>query len=358
MMNTKSSIYLFSRQRPLSYWICTCALFTAIALSLISWLRLCSQACAEGHAYRLFGFTFEAVGLASLPLLMVMHLLSRQIPILSLIRNLALAAMLGAEVMFIYVQKYMIGSWCPICLAIAASLLIAALPYVFDFCKHCRAILKHPIRGNIMFNMYKGFAGIGFFFIGFLFAFSGIGKDNQLMAAENTIKENIAFGNLNSPIQVFIFTDWECPACRALEPTLNSFLPKIMPSATVTFVDDPVHAESLNFTPYNVSFMIHNKAKYLELRHALTLLSMDTRTPTEEQIAALAVKQGQRYQQLNYADVALANKYFTHLVDKLDIEGTPTVVVVNKQTQKGKKLPGSTEITEENVLKAIETLSK
>lgn len=358
MMSTKDSTTTFPNQGSLSYWVCAIALLAATALSLFSWMRLCSEACAEGHAYRLFGFTFETVGLTFLPLLLVVHLLSRKAAIFGTIRNRFLCMMLGAEVMFIYVQKYMIGTWCPICLSIAATILIAALPYFFTYCKQFKNVIEHPERGQMMFNIYRGFRGAAFLLIGFLFAFTGIGKENQLKAAENNIKESIAFGNLRSPVQVFIFTDWECPACRALEPTINAMLPKILNRATVTFVDDPVHPETLNYTPYNLSFMIHNKSKYLELRHELTLLSESTKAPTEEQIVAVAAKQGQKYQQLNYIDVALANKYFTHLIDKLDIEGTPTVVIVNKQTQKGKKLPGSSQITESNIMNAIDTLSK
>ena len=346
------------RQEKFSFWICTCALLSACFLSVISWLRLCSQACAEGHAYRLFGFTFETVGLTLLPLLFLVHILSRKFPHLAIIRGWMLCATLGAEAMFIYVQKYMIGSWCPICLLITASLVIAAFPYGYLFCKNFKTTLEHPERGQKMFNIYKSLSGMGFFVIGFLIAFGGLGKDNQMHAAENSIKETIAFGNPSTQIQVYVFTDWACPACRALEPKLSAFLPAILPKASVTFVDFPVHPETLNYTPYNVSFMIHNKTKYLELRHALTLLSEETKTPTDEQVEALAAKQGQRYQQLNYADIALANKYFSHLIKHLDIEGTPTVVVVNKTTQKGKKLPGSSEITEANILQAIDTLSK
>ena len=131
-----------------------------------------------------------------------------------------------------------------------------------------------------------------------------------------------------------------------------------MQAAKLIFVDDPVHPETLNFTPYNVSFMINNKEHYFKLRHALTNLSENTKAPTDEQIKAIADKIGITYKQLSYSDVALANKYYTHLIKQLDVEGTPTVVVVNKETQKGKKLPGASKITEENILKTIQSLSK
>ena len=265
--------------------------------------------------------------------------------------------MLGSEMMFIYVQKYKIGSWCPICLSIATALTVATLAYLYEYCIDFKGSLENPDRGPIMINVYKGLAGIGFFMLGFLIAFGGIGRYNSIEAAENSIKEKITFGNPKSHIEVYVFTDWSCPACRSLEPLLKSIAPKIMKDTKLTFVDDPVHPETLNFTPYNISFMINNKDKYFQLRDALTTLSEETKAPTDEQVTALAAKLGVTYKQMSYADVALANKYYTHLIKQLDVEGTPTVVVVNKETQKGKKLPGLQKITEENIMNAIQTLS-
>jgi len=341
-----------------SFWITTLALLCACALSVASWLNLCSQACAEGHSYRIFGLTFETVGMTVFPLITLGHLVTRFYhPLLPFI-GWCLCATLGAEVVFIYLQKYKIGSWCPVCLSIAACLAVAAFPYLYSYFKVFKKSLEHPERGQIMHNIYRGLTGLGFFIIGFLIAFVGVVKENRLQAAENNIKDTIAFGNNASQIEVYIFTDWACPACRALEPNLEKIVPKVMSKARVTFVDDPIHPETLNYTPYNVSFMIHNKSNYFTLRRGLSELSKNTKEPSDQQITAIATKAGQQYKQLNYADVALANKYFTHLVSTLNVDGTPTVVVVNKNTQQGKKFSGSKKITEENILKAIQTLSK
>lgn len=347
-----------TKQPLLTYWMAAIALFTTCVLAFISSLQLCSQACAEGHNYRLCGLRFETVGLILFPISTILHLLTRKWPSLRLLTGWMICAMLGAEVVLIYIQKYKIGSWCPVCLSIAAALTVAASAYLYCYCKEFKYSLENPDRGPIMINVYKGLTGIGFFIIGFLIVAGGIGKYTPLQAAENNIKEGITFGNKTSPIEVYVFTDWSCPACRSIEPVLEAAAPKIMKIARLTFVDDPVHPETLNFTPYNVSFMIHNKDRYFELRNALTALSEETKNPTDEQINTLTEKLGLRYQQLSYSDVALANKYYTHIIKHLGVEGTPTVVVVNKETQKGKKLPGTQKITEENIMKTIELLSK
>jgi protein-disulfide isomerase len=338
---------------PKTYWIAAAALICACLLTVVSYLQLCTQACAEGHSYRIFGFTFETVGLVIFPVTLIFHLLSKFHPAFSLLTGWLLCAMLGGEVVCVYIQKYKIGSWCPVCLAIAGVLTLGGLAYLYDYYKGFKQSLENLDRGPIMINLYKGLTGISFFCIGFLAAFGGIGKYSPLQAAEENIQESIIFGDPKSNVDVYVFTDWSCPACRAIEPVLEAAGPKIIMKARLTFIDDPVHPETLNFTPYNLSFMVYNKDKYFQLRNALTELSQTTKSPTDDQINEIAAKFGVKYKPLSYSEVALANKYFTHLINQLDVEGTPTVVIVNKETQKAKKLQGAIQITEENILKAI-----
>lgn len=340
------------------YYFTAAMLVGAIALSFISWLRLCSQACAAGHTYRLFGFTFETVGFAFFSMVLGFQILSRYFVVCGILTGLALSAAVGSELVFIYVQKYKIGSWCPLCLAIASLLVLAGMARFYNFYIDFKQSWKLFDKELIMNNISRGLTGGIFFILGFTLAFIGVAKSNPLKAEEASIKESIAFGNLQSPIEVFVFTDWQCSSCRNLEPVFEYVLPKVMQKARVTFVDDPIHPETMNFTPFNVSFMINNKSLYFLLRKALSELSEDTKTPTDPQVEAIAAKLGTQYRQLNYADVALANKYFASLIKKMNIEGTPIVVVVNRQNNKGKKLEGSAEITEKGILDAIEKLSK
>lgn len=340
------------------YYLSTVAIVAGFVLSIISWLHLCSHTCTEGHNYRLYGFTFETVGFVFFPLLTITHLLSRKFPSLTLFVGWALCAALGSEVMFIYVQKYKIGSWCPVCLSIAASLVVAAMINFYSFYVKFNNTLDREDRGEIMNSMYKGLSGICFFVVGFVVAFGGIAKQNKLQAMENDIKESIAFGNTSSPVEVYVFTDWACGGCRAAEPYLEAMAPKIMQKAKLTFVDQEVHPVTLNYIPYNLSFMINNKNKYFELRRALTRLALQTKEPTDQQVEELAAKAGTRYKQLNYADIQVGTKYFEKLVKQLNVEGTPTMIIVSRENKKGKKLEGAEEITEQNVMKAIDSFLK
>ncbi len=345
------------RQSKRAYYTIAALLVAAMALTIVSWLRICSEACADSHSYRLFGLTFEDVGMVFFPIMLLMHLLSRRLPLLGTLAAWALAATLGAEAMFIYLQKYIIGHWCPVCLLIATTLLLGAAIYFYGYYVNFKNILIRREKELVMINVTKGCVGMIAMAVGFVLAFTGIAKHSELQAEENSVVAQIAFGKANSQIEVYVFTDWECPACRSLEGVFEAMAPAIMQRARLTFVDDPVHAASLNFTPYNLSFMIYNKANYFALRNALSNLSETTKAPTQEQVAALAAKQGVKFTQLSYADVAMGTKYYDQLVDQYKVEGTPTVVVVNSATKKSQKLEGTSEISQANVLKAIDTLS-
>ena len=162
-MNKATMPNYLSKQSLIPYWIAAAALFCAYALTIFSWMELCSETCAEGHTYRFFGMTFETIGLMLFPLVAAAHLLSRKFSSLTLLTGWTLSAMLGAEVVFIYVQKYKIGSFCPVCLSIAAALFVAALAYLYGYYKDFKLSLENTDRGLIMVNFYKGLTGIGFF---------------------------------------------------------------------------------------------------------------------------------------------------------------------------------------------------
>lgn len=341
-----------------NYFVSAAALTGGLMFSIISWLQLCYSACLKAHSYKMFGFSFEAIGIPLFAVLLMSHLMSRHYPLLASLTSWLLAASLGAEIIFLYFQKYVIGAWCPLCLCIAGTVIIASVSYIIDSYTRFKTFEPREQRRSMIKNLPKKIPYSLFFLAGFLFAFFGISKENPLQAGEAAIKESIAFGDTKSQTEVFVFTDWACPACRAIEPKLGKMSPTIMKKARLTFVDFAVHPETLNYTPYNLAFMVHNKPQYLKLRAGLTGLSKNVSAPTEQQIEKVAGKGGAKYQQLNYSDVDLGVKYFKHLATQFDIVGTPTIVIVNHQTKKGKKLTGTEEISEANVIKAIDSLNK
>lgn len=308
-------------------------------LTLISWLKLCSTYCTDAHNYRLFGVPFEISGGLFFLSLGILHYFEKTKALL-----LLTALGLGAEIYFIILQKTAIGSWCPVCLSIAFCIACLGACYLKIYQKQSHEGFMRSLP-LLALTLIVGFAS----------SFLGVGKIDQLAAAENSLKEAIKFGNKGSPIEIYVFTDWACPACRGVEPALEAMAPKISHEAQITFVDAVVHPETLNYAPYNISFMAHNKPQYFQIRDALGKLSLKNKKPNDQDIEAAVAPLGVTFQELPYEDVALTMKYFDELVDKLKVTGTPTVAIINDTTKKGKKLSGK-EITEANVLKAIQAL--
>lgn len=191
-------------------------------------------------------------------------------------------------------------------------------------------------------------AGLIFFaVIGFLFTSFGI------EAEEVSIKKMITFGNKTSPIEVYFFSDWSCPACRKIEPTMLKMVPAIMQDAQFTFVDYTMNPESLNFTPFNLSLMMFNQDRYIKLREVINGIALRTIEPTEDEITKAVEPLGVKFHELQYSQVMAGIHYFEKLGKNFKVNSTPTVVIYNASTKKDKKLHGDSEITEENVLKAI-----
>lgn len=339
-----------------SFVIITIALFAGIILTIVSWLKLCSVECSEGHKYHLLGLPFEVGGGAFFLAAITTHILSRRYAYLSFVTSLLIAAALGAELHFILLQKFIIGVWCPVCLGIASTVALSALILSIQYGTHLRKVLNLGDKGEIMKTAWKGISTCVIFCLGFMLAFFGTTKFNPLQAVENSLKEKMAFGNDDSNVDMYIFTDWKCPACRAIEPELEKLATAAGNLAKIYFVDLAVHPETMNFTPYNLSFMIHNKPNYFKLRKMLENISLETGTPSQEQIESEMRKIGQKFIELNYADVDIGNKFYKKLEKQYNVDRTPTVVIVNSEAKKGKKLIGGSEITEENVLKSINFL--
>lgn len=325
--------------KKIAYHLATLFILGGAILTLISWMKLCSTYCSSAHNYRLFGVPFEVTGAFFFLALGVLHVLRKTKLMLLLI-----ALGLGAELYFIFLQKTAIGTWCPVCLSIAFCIACLGLCYLTIYNNQPHEEFMHPLP-LLAFTLIFGFAS----------SFLGVGKIDQLAAEESSLKEEIKFGNRTSPISIYVFTDWACPACRSVEPALEAMAPAITKQAQVTFVDAVVHPETLNYAPYNISFMAHNKPQYFQIRDALGKLSLKNKKPTDQDISAAVAPLGVTFQEIPYEDVALTMKYFDELVDKLKVTGTPTVAIINDTTKKGKKLSGK-EITEANVLKAIQAL--
>ncbi|MCE2983721.1 MAG: thioredoxin domain-containing protein [Parachlamydia sp.] len=339
-----------------SFWIAALALIGGLLFSILSWLELCVEHCSANQAYRLFGFSFGIVGILFFLLLNIMHWSGKIFPNLFTWTGWLIASALGAEVFFILVQKYEIGHWCPVCLTIALFIFIAACTYAFHaIFAFTKAVQQN--KGEAIMNFIKrGLASLSFLTLGFLLAFVGISKHNEAEATMEEMKQKLAFGSPNSPVEVYIVSDWFCPSCKKIEPIIEQIIPEIEAQTTIYFIDYPIHKKSLNFTPYNLSFLINEKKNYLSARKALLALSDETETPSDEDIVKIAKKNKLEFKELPYLDVKNGIDFFDKVVEKYNLNVTPIIIVTNTKTKKSLKFEGRDEISKDKIREAVEKL--
>jgi len=116
----------YRRVRSILLWLAlsTCWLITVFAV--IEELCL-ATACSDTAVFTFFGIGMWWYGIAYFSLILLLMWLRHKIYVL----NWALAAMvysgIGAEFRLLWIQKYIIGSWCPLCVTICCALFFAAV---------------------------------------------------------------------------------------------------------------------------------------------------------------------------------------------------------------------------------------
>ena len=340
---------------PRGYWIAV-PFAAAWILSVLSWLGICTDGCEETHLYRIFGFPLSPLGVGYFTLCGLAFLTRNRFRFSGFLIPVLLSGALGSEFVLVWFQKYVIGRWCPLCVGIALSVAMACVLIALERLPGVairirggeRTLLMKRLAGKTILILMAFLAGMGITAMGL--------KKPDAFAAGLPVK-SLSFGDEESSTEIYFVTDWFCPACRAAEPEILKGARKAMRQAKVVFVDYPIHPETFNYIPYNLSFIVREKAKYLEIREALAALARKTKEPTPEDVQAAVSPLGVKYVPLNYADVVAGMQYFSTLAKKFKVPGTPSVVVLDSRTGKTKTLYGSSGITSDNILKALAEVS-
>ena len=352
-METTVSAGLWKSSR--GYWIAV-PFAAAWILSVLSWLGICTNGCEESHLYRFFGFPLSPLGVGYFTLCGLAFLARNRFRFAGFLVPVLLSAALGSEFVLVWIQKYVIGRWCPLCVGIALSVATACILIALERLPGVAFRIRGGERDPEMKRLAAKTALILFAFLAGM-GVTAMGLKKPDAVAAGLSMNSLAFGNEGSTSEVYIITDWFCPACRVAEPEILKGARKAMKQAKVVFVDYPVHPETFNFIPYNLSFIVREKGKYLEIREAMATLARKTKEPTPEDVQATVSPLGVKYVPLNYVDVVAGMQYFSTLVKKFKVPGTPSVVVLDSRTGKTKTLYGILEITSDNILKAVAEVS-
>ena len=223
---------------------------------------------------------------------------------------------LGGEV-FLLGFQVMNGVYCPYCLAFAAVVLVLF------------AIHLETVRPSTTIL----FAVIGLSV--FLCLFSGSATPAY---AEETRIPSIG----NGPVKVRIYTDYFCPPCRSMEPELESIIVDLVRRriAAVTFVDTPVHRETILYAKCLFG-MVTGKSEISQILWARSALFK----VAEENIRSLPDLEAfldKRGLKCRYVDSSQAFETFgKHLRDDR-IDSTPSCVIEGPGGRK--KFTGAREI--------------
>ncbi len=317
------------------------AALAGFSLSFASYFKICSISCSEVSNYTIFGLDFGLFGIGYFTFLMIALALKHRYKQVLWLVLLLLFSSAGAEVRFIWVQKYEIGQWCPVCLAIASAVFVGCIAAVWE------SFLKFRVKGVGMKSKFSFIVVItAFFVLGLGAALLGVKKEAD--AAEL----DLFLGKTSSPTTVYFVSDWFCPACIKMEPVIDDMYPGVAKLARISFVDFPIHKETINYTPYNLQFLAFEKRKYISLRKALAGLALKNKKPTDAAVQAAIAPLGVKLRTLSNSDVLYGMQANLMVYRGFDVNSTPSVVITNSKTKKNKILVG-TQISELAVKTAI-----
>ena len=269
----------------------------------------------------------------------------RSIRVAKLLFTALVCSACGAEAWFLFIQKTVIQAWCPLCVFIALTVfLIAGIAGIESY------LLEEEITVRFMKWLRRLAIPVSSALIGLAVAFFGVAKPD---AVAETL--DIWLGKSDSPVEVYVITDWFCPSCRKAEPEIEAGVKSVLKQARIAFVDFAIHAETRNFSPYNLSFQIHEKAKYLQLRGALHSLALKTKAPSIEAVQAAVAPLEVRFKQMPLNDIMAGLDQYRTMIASVGATATPTVFVRNGKTGKLiKKMEGYDKIKSADIRAAVQ----
>ena len=121
----------YLRTKSILLWLAVSTGWLVSIFSVIEELCL-ATACRDTASFTIFGANMGWFGIAYFSLILILLWLRTSVHWL----DQALAAMvfagIGAELRLLWIQKYVIGSWCPLCVTICCALFIAAMLLVVE----------------------------------------------------------------------------------------------------------------------------------------------------------------------------------------------------------------------------------
>lgn len=342
-----------------------------LALALVSATDLCSGGCSSLSDYRLFGTDFVAGGAAYALLLLAALFITTRARKYEWVVDLLVAAGLGAEIYFVAIQKLVVKQWCPICLSIAAVLVVfACLRGAMAYARRQPERYASMPHGKwFIIQAGKAFIVLTAVLAGFMISIVSVGKkqvalSDQAKELETVAREmnqlenplatqDIWFGDKDKPFEVYFISDWYCGFCRTIEPAIEKVLPELGKHARYTWLEMTIHRESLNISPFTMNVLVYDKPHYLKARKAMFALTASGRVVSEQQIKKALKSVGVTAWEPDKGKMSILYMDSASFVQLNKINQTPSVIIVDTRNGSRKILSGGNEITPANLLKAV-----
>lgn len=97
------------------------------------------SACRDTASFTVFGFNMGWFGIAYFSLILIALWLRQKDCRLDWVLSALVFSGIGAELRLLWIQKYFIGGWCPLCVTICCALFIAALLLLIEKVKEAES---------------------------------------------------------------------------------------------------------------------------------------------------------------------------------------------------------------------------
>jgi hypothetical protein len=119
-------------------WLSLSAGCVIAVLSLVE--EICMvKACRDTLSFTFLGIGLGWIGVAYFGLLLTVLALRNRFSPLRLLLDCLVFAGIGTELRLLWIQKFVIGAWCPFCVSIACALFVASLLLILENCRSARS---------------------------------------------------------------------------------------------------------------------------------------------------------------------------------------------------------------------------
>lgn len=126
------------------------------------------SACRDTAAFTIFGINMGWFGIAYFCVLLIVLWQRKKYPRLDWMFSAMVFAGVGAEFRLLWIQKYIIGGWCPLCVTICCALFVTAALLAIDRLCSRRAGLRNEksLPGWILLMLVMMGAGLAIAIVG------------------------------------------------------------------------------------------------------------------------------------------------------------------------------------------------